>query len=97
MWGELCSFLLGIYRLSKLLILVYTVNIALNNVLRALLKNTEAGGSINESMIYKIYIVDKSVVNKNVLKSFKQVINDDILKLYAFFVKFSKSHVLIGW
>ena len=66
MWGELCLFLLDIYRLFKLLILVYTVNIALNNVLRALLKNKEAGGSINKSMIYKIYIVDnKFIDNKN--------------------------------
>ena len=51
------------YRLFKLSILVDTVNIALNNVLRALVENHDAGGSLNECMIYKIYIVDKFVVN----------------------------------
>ena len=88
--------LLDIYRLFKLLILVNTVNIALNNVLWALLDNHDAGGSLKESMIYKIYIVDKFVVNNNFIQDFKQVIND-ILKVYAFFAKFSKSDVLIGF
>ena len=78
-----------------MLILVNTVNIALNNVLRALLENHDAGGSLNECMIYKIYIVDNFVVNKNFTLDFKQVIKDDILKVYAFFAKFSKSNVLI--
>ena len=47
-------------------------------------------------MIYKIYIVDKFVVNYNFIQDFKQVIND-ILKVYAFIAKFSKSDVLIGF